>query len=101
MRTRTFIRLSIRRLAGAAALAVALGTGLARRRISRATWSRIRTTATACLFLQDRYFTSVTDLMVAQHFNRLKHHVDEAEVLRGGCTCRTDCTARPVRYSRN
>jgi len=35
-------------------------------------------------FFQSRYFTSVTDLMVAQHFNRLRHHADEAEVLRGG-----------------
>ena len=35
-------------------------------------------------FYQDRYFSSVTDLMVAQHFGRLPHHEDEAEVLRGG-----------------
>jgi len=35
-------------------------------------------------FFQQRYFTSVTDLMVSQHFERLKHHADEAELLRGG-----------------
>src|SRR5882672_8808316 len=85
MRTRTFIRLSMRRLVGAAALAVALGTGLA------AAADKPRHVVkdpyygdSLFYFFQDRYFTSVTDLMVAQHFNRLKHHVDEAEVLRGG-----------------
>jgi tetratricopeptide repeat protein len=35
-------------------------------------------------FYQQRYFTSVTGLMVSQHFDRLSHHADEAEVLRGG-----------------
>jgi hypothetical protein len=35
-------------------------------------------------FFQDQYFTSVTNLMVSQHFNRVAHHADEAEVLRGG-----------------
>ena len=35
-------------------------------------------------FFQERYFTSVTDLMVSQHFGRMPHHVDEAELLRGG-----------------
>jgi hypothetical protein len=35
-------------------------------------------------FFQDQYFTSVTNLMVSQHFNRVTHHADEAEVLRGG-----------------
>jgi tetratricopeptide (TPR) repeat protein len=85
MRTRTFIRLSMRRLVGAAALALALGTGLA------AAADKPRHVVkdpyygdSLFYFFQDRYFTSVTDLMVAQHFNRLKHHVDEAEVLRGG-----------------
>jgi hypothetical protein len=39
-----------------------------------------------CLFyfFQQRYFSSVTDLMVSQHFGRLSHHADEAELLRGG-----------------
>jgi hypothetical protein len=35
-------------------------------------------------FFQDQYFKSVTTLMVSQHFNRVAHHADEAEVLRGG-----------------
>ncbi len=35
-------------------------------------------------FYQDHYFTSVTGLMVSQHFNRVSRHADEAEVLRGG-----------------
>lgn len=35
-------------------------------------------------FFQDRYFTSVTTLMASQHFERVSHHADEAEVLRGG-----------------
>jgi len=34
-------------------------------------------------FLQN-YFSALSDLMVAQHFGRLSHHTDEAEVLRGG-----------------
>jgi hypothetical protein len=35
-------------------------------------------------FFQQRYFTAVTGLMASQHFDRLKHHADEAELLRGG-----------------
>ena len=35
-------------------------------------------------FFQDRYFTSITTLMVSQHFDRVAQHADEAEVLRGG-----------------
>src|SRR5664279_4262130 len=35
-------------------------------------------------FFQDRYFTSLTTLMEWQHFERVGHHADEAEVLRGG-----------------
>jgi hypothetical protein len=35
-------------------------------------------------FFQDRYFSSLTELMVSQHFGRLPHHADEAEILRGG-----------------
>lgn len=35
-------------------------------------------------FFQDRYFTSITSLMVSQHFERVPKHADEAEVLRGG-----------------
>ncbi len=35
-------------------------------------------------FYQSRYFTSVTNLMVSQHFERLPNHADDAEILRGG-----------------
>lgn len=35
-------------------------------------------------FFQERYFTSITRLMVSQHFERVAQHADEAEVLRGG-----------------
>lgn len=35
-------------------------------------------------FFQDRYFSALTGLMVSQHFERVPHHADEAEVLRGG-----------------
>jgi len=35
-------------------------------------------------FFQDKHFSAVTGLMVSQHFNRMPHHADEAEVLRGG-----------------
>ena len=35
-------------------------------------------------FFQGRYFTSVTQLMVSQHFERMAPHDDEAEILRGG-----------------
>jgi len=35
-------------------------------------------------FYQSHYFSSVTSLMVSQHFNRVAQHADEAEVLRGG-----------------
>jgi len=35
-------------------------------------------------FFQDHYFTSVTTLMASQQFDRVTHHDDEAEVLRGG-----------------
>ncbi|HEU4459170.1 MAG TPA: hypothetical protein VFR90_08625 [Methylibium sp.] len=35
-------------------------------------------------FYQARYFSSITGLMVSQHFERVANHADEAEVLRGG-----------------
>jgi tetratricopeptide (TPR) repeat protein len=35
-------------------------------------------------FFQDRYFTSITTLMASQQIDRLVHHDDEAEILRGG-----------------
>ena len=35
-------------------------------------------------YYQEHYFSSVTSLMVSQHFDRIAKHADEAEVLRGG-----------------
>jgi hypothetical protein len=35
-------------------------------------------------YFQEHYFSSLSDLMVAGHFDRLSHSADEAEVLRGG-----------------
>jgi hypothetical protein len=35
-------------------------------------------------FFQGRFFSSVTALMVSQHFARMSPHDDEAEILRGG-----------------
>ena len=35
-------------------------------------------------FYQGRYFPAITKLEVSQHFERMPHHADEAEVLRGG-----------------
>jgi len=35
-------------------------------------------------FYQEQYFSSITTLMVSQHFQRVARHADEAEVLRGG-----------------
>ena len=35
-------------------------------------------------FYQGRYFPAITKLEVSQHFERMQHHADEAEVLRGG-----------------
>jgi hypothetical protein len=35
-------------------------------------------------FFQDKHFSAITTLMVSQHFERMPHHADEAEVLRGG-----------------
>ncbi len=35
-------------------------------------------------FYQGRYFPAITKLEVSQHFDRMQHHRDEAEILRGG-----------------
>ncbi len=35
-------------------------------------------------FFQDHHFSALTSLMVSQHFGRMPHHEDEAEILRGG-----------------
>jgi hypothetical protein len=35
-------------------------------------------------FYREHYFSALTELMVAQHFDRLSHQRDDAEILRGG-----------------
>jgi hypothetical protein len=35
-------------------------------------------------FFQAHYFPAITGLEVSQHFERMPHHADEAEILRGG-----------------
>jgi hypothetical protein len=50
-------------------------------------------------FFQGRYFTSVTQLMVSQHFGRMAPHADEAEILRGGLFLSYGLTARRARCS--
>jgi len=35
-------------------------------------------------FFQEDYFSALTQLMTAQHFARVPHHAEEAELLRGG-----------------
>jgi len=35
-------------------------------------------------YFQEQYFSSLTQLMASQHFGRVSHHAEEAEVLRGG-----------------
>ncbi len=35
-------------------------------------------------FFQENYFSALTQLMTAQHFARVPHHAEEAELLRGG-----------------
>ena len=35
-------------------------------------------------FYQGRYFPAITKLEASQHFDRMQHHADEAEILRGG-----------------
>ena len=85
MRPSRFALLALRRVAlaaaGAALWAVAPGAGAA------PATHEIRDPHygdTLFHFFQDHYFTAVTTLMVSQHFDRVAHHADEAEVLRGG-----------------
>ncbi len=35
-------------------------------------------------YFQEQYFSALTHLMASQHFGRVSHHAEEAEVLRGG-----------------
>jgi hypothetical protein len=79
---------ALRRWAGATAAATILWTGAsAAADASRDVGSVVKAPHygdSLFYFFQDRYFTSVTNLMVSQQQIRLPQHEDEAEVLRGG-----------------
>ncbi len=78
-----FARVKLRRCALAAAAALALAGAAAADEPLR----EIRDPHygdTLFHYFQDHYFTALTTLMVSQHFGRVAHHADEAEVLRGG-----------------
>jgi tetratricopeptide (TPR) repeat protein len=79
---------SLRRLASAASVALALlaidGSGTAFAQMPPRVVKDPHYGDTLFYFFQTRYFTSVTNLMVSQHFERLPNHPDDAEILRGG-----------------
>jgi len=79
---------ALRRFTGVIALAAAAGVGVAAAaEAPRDAGSLIKAPHygdSLFYFFQDRYFTSVTNLMVSQQFARVPQHEDEAEVLRGG-----------------
>ena len=77
---------SLRRLAaaGLAALALCAMFGCATTRAPAHVVKDPHYGDTLFYFYQTRYFTSVTNLMVSQHFERLPNHADDAEILRGG-----------------
>jgi tetratricopeptide (TPR) repeat protein len=84
MRLRISSTNAVRRLALAAALAMAShGGAVAAEKVTHVIKDP-HYGYTLFHFYQDHYFTSVTSLMVSQHFNRVSNHADEAEVLRGG-----------------
>src|SRR5262249_39305954 len=78
---------AVRRIAGVAAVALALsaaaGTAFAKDPPKRVVKDP-HFGDTLFYFYQTRYFTSVTNLMVSQHFERMPNHTDDAEILRGG-----------------
>ena len=84
MRLRISPKSVLRRLGVAAALAVAVGGAALAADKPDGLVKDPHYGDTLFHFYQDHYFTSVTSLMVSQHFNRVSKHADEAEVLRGG-----------------
>ena len=81
----TPLRSLLRRIAGAAALASLLAAGVP----ASADGARHAVKAphygdSLFHFYQQHYFSSLTSLMVSQHFDRVAQHADEAEVMRGG-----------------
>ena len=86
MRSRSHVRSTLHALAVAAALACALHVQAADAPPVAAN-HEIKDPHygdTLFHFFQSHYFTSVTTLMASQQFDRVSHHADEAEVLRGG-----------------
>jgi len=82
---RPFLRGDWRRRAAGAALACALAAGAhAADKPAAHVVQDPHYGDTLFHFFQDHYFTSITTLMASQHFERVSHHADEAEVLRGG-----------------
>ena len=92
MRTHALLRCALWRLAGCTALALAgalAGGSAVASSTEEGGWSRHAVKDphfgdSLFYFYQERYFTALTNLMVSQHFGRVAHHADEAEVLRGG-----------------
>jgi hypothetical protein len=80
---RVAVARSLRRLAGALALTVAAGTAAGAEPAPR-TVQDPHYGDGLFHFYQDQYFTALVCLMVSQHFERVGHHADEADVLRGG-----------------
>jgi hypothetical protein len=74
---------ALRGLAAAVAACCALGAGAAEPPVNHEVKDP-HYGDTLFQFFQDRYFSAVTGLMASQQFDRVAHHADEAEVLRGG-----------------
>lgn len=76
------LRRSLRKVGVAAALAAACTAAVAQKleHVVKAPHHG----DTLFLFFQDRWFDAITGHLVSQHFDRLKPHDDEAEVLKGG-----------------
>ncbi len=83
MHLRNFLRDALRRLAVSSALVSVVATAVAAEP-PRAVIKDPHFGDSIFYFFQSRYFTSVTNLMASQHFDRVSRHADEAEVLRGG-----------------
>jgi hypothetical protein len=72
------------RLAAPWLLAVALGTAAAQDEPKPVVIRAPHYGDTLFGFYQDKYFSTIVNLMVSQHYQRVGPHADEAEVLRGG-----------------
>lgn len=85
MRTWTSVIRELRRLAGAATIAAAgIAAAAQGAEPPKGPVKDPHYGDTLFHFYQEHYFSSVTGLMVSQHFNRVAQHAEEAEVLRGG-----------------